>query len=552
MFIREAHGHALAIACTACLMYCNTLDGSFVFDDNPAITENADCDPLKSDIHDVWQNNFWGQKMASPTAQHASYRPVTTLTFRANTWLHGMNPWGFHVTNVMLHSVASILFYFVALEIHGSDTPRVVSLLAALLFAVHPVHAEAVANIVGRSEVLSCIFMFASFLSYARGCQGQSTNAFWMALCYICTTVAVLCKEQGITILAVCVVYDIMCLSAGDPLKVFLELDSEYVYQELLDEKIQQLRAKRLSPSDVLENPTKKNSGSHTEASDGQQTSDHASDDQSYSKQKTLPHPCENEHNAVPTKYFDPIPRIAVYVFVVGCVVQQRLLMNGDETFTVDEKTNPANHIEDFKLRTLTKGFYVTLHGWYRVLFLRGVYYVLVLSNFTATHRQMCPLLKSNWYFQCSRLLVFPYELCCDWSSYGIVNIESYRDVRIAAVALCAGVTIYLCWLALDISGSLPRVLRAKLATGIALVVFPFIPASGLLLEVGFVVAERVLYVPCAGWCFLLSLWAWHTWTRHGRGATGGDDDAVGVWTPRHALVAACVVLLLSYSATLW
>lgn len=370
-----------------CCRYSNTLNGKFVFDDNPAITDNADCDPQRSSLYDVWQNNFWGQKMASPTAQHASYRPITTLTFRANAWFHGMNPWGFHVINVVLHSIASLLFYFVAAMVHGVDTPKVVSLLAALLFAVHPVHSEAVANIVGRSEILSCIFMFAAFLCYGRGCQGKSTNYLWMLLCYAFTSVAVLCKEQGITIAVVCIVYDIMCVAQDDPLKLFLELDSEYQYQELLTKEIKRRRADRMKLSekqpdtkaDAADRPTGPGSNNAMLRQRKSESVKHASQSKakpdatnsllrSARKQnnggKSELHDDDDICDDSPAIAIDPIPRIALYVFFVGCVVQQRLIMNGDETFTVDEKTNPANHIEDFGFRSLTKGFYVTLHGW--------------------------------------------------------------------------------------------------------------------------------------------------------------------------------------------
>ena len=118
----------------------NTLDGEFVFDDRPAIVDNPDCHPDKSPLMQAWKNNFWGQEMGSPYSQHASYRPLTIWTFRANVWANGLNPRGFHIVNVLLHAVASVLFYFVCRKAHGLSTPAVVSLFAASMFAVHPVH----------------------------------------------------------------------------------------------------------------------------------------------------------------------------------------------------------------------------------------------------------------------------------------------------------------------------------------------------------------------------------------------------------------------------
>ena len=106
--------------------------------------------------------------MGSVYSQHLSYRPLTVTTFRWNVGLHGLSVFGFHLVNLLMHAVCSALVVLVARRVlreHGATAP----LFAGLLFAVHPVHVEAVANIVCRAELLCCIFWCLAFLSYAAG-----------------------------------------------------------------------------------------------------------------------------------------------------------------------------------------------------------------------------------------------------------------------------------------------------------------------------------------------------------------------------------------------
>ena len=90
--------------------------------------------------------------------------------------------------------------------------PSVAAAVAALLFAVHPVHTEAVTGVVGRAELLASVFFLLALLQYAsisRGRAGASVR--WRGLMTVCLLIAVsmLCKEQGITVIAVCVVHEV-------------------------------------------------------------------------------------------------------------------------------------------------------------------------------------------------------------------------------------------------------------------------------------------------------------------------------------------------------
>ena len=131
---------AVFIASIAC--YWNSLNGDLVHDDRFAIKENSDVRP-EAPLRQLFLNDFWGKRMSDPTS-HKSYRPLTTLTFRMNYLLHKLEPWGYHVVNVVLHSLASLLVSFLCWRVvFGSPSSAV---LAGLLFAVHPIHTEAVSQ----------------------------------------------------------------------------------------------------------------------------------------------------------------------------------------------------------------------------------------------------------------------------------------------------------------------------------------------------------------------------------------------------------------------
>lgn len=140
----------------------------------------------------------------------------------------------YHATNVALHGLATGLVLFVARTV----TSRCGALMSAALFAVHPVHADAVASVVGRADVLSCVFFLLSFLCYgwhvrARDSHrhhGQQLHSFggrrpqpccsknidgrpaaaYLVFCVLFALLSMLSKENGISVMAVCIGYELM------------------------------------------------------------------------------------------------------------------------------------------------------------------------------------------------------------------------------------------------------------------------------------------------------------------------------------------------------
>ncbi|OQV18971.1 putative Transmembrane and TPR repeat-containing protein [Hypsibius exemplaris] len=98
--------------CTGCAvpgLLLNVGDCDLVFDDISAIKENKDLRPTQP-LWNLLYNDFWGTPMSKENS-HKSYRPFTVLTFRWNYALHGLDPFGYHVTNVVLHAINSALVF---------------------------------------------------------------------------------------------------------------------------------------------------------------------------------------------------------------------------------------------------------------------------------------------------------------------------------------------------------------------------------------------------------------------------------------------------------
>ena len=130
---------AVLCALVAASLYANTLDCGMCFDDETAIIDNKDLRPETPWSNLLW-NDFWGVPMQSSDS-HKSYRPLCVATFRLNYLIHELEPMGYHLVNVLLHSAVCYLYVLLCGVIFGDVWP---ALIAGLLFAVHPIHTEAV------------------------------------------------------------------------------------------------------------------------------------------------------------------------------------------------------------------------------------------------------------------------------------------------------------------------------------------------------------------------------------------------------------------------
>ncbi|XP_054063323.1 protein O-mannosyl-transferase TMTC2 isoform X2 [Rissa tridactyla] len=200
--IAELLSSALGLA-----LYLNTLRADFCYDDSRAIKTNQDLLPETPWTH-IFYNDFWGT-LLTHSGSHKSYRPLCTLSFRINHAVGGMDPWGYHLVNVLLHAAVTGLFTNFSRILFGDGYW---TLIAGLLFASHPIHTEAVAGIVGRADIGACLFFLLSLMCYVKHCstRGSSLSTWgWILGAGLCAGCSMLWKEQGVTVLAISAVYDI-------------------------------------------------------------------------------------------------------------------------------------------------------------------------------------------------------------------------------------------------------------------------------------------------------------------------------------------------------
>lgn len=166
------------------------LENLFAYDDIPIIVEN----PMVKALHTPWEyftTSYWG-----PSRGNSLYRPLTIIAY-ALEWASGNgSPFPFHAANVLLYALSSMA----VLLLLRALLPKGAALIAALAWAAHPVHVEAVANVVGQSEMLTALPMLLAVTAYIHDRRAgalRTRTALLIALCLAC---ALLTKEHGIVL----------------------------------------------------------------------------------------------------------------------------------------------------------------------------------------------------------------------------------------------------------------------------------------------------------------------------------------------------------------
>ena len=161
MQLKKPFARATVLVSLCFLGYLNSLHGDLVHDDIFAIKENEDVKG-GTPISSIFGNDFWGKSMSDPTS-HKSYRPLTVLSFRMNHVVHGLDPLGYHIVNVSLHTVCTILVWVTSsVLVFKNGSTSGLSFLAATIFAVHPIHTEAVSAHdphINANKRLSIVFL---------------------------------------------------------------------------------------------------------------------------------------------------------------------------------------------------------------------------------------------------------------------------------------------------------------------------------------------------------------------------------------------------------
>ncbi len=189
----------ITIIILTALSYMNTLHNSFVYDDNTYVVENSQIRSI-SNIPKAFINSY------PPDSEgQGLYRPMVTVSYIIDYAFWRLNPKGFHHTNMLLHILSSVIVYLLALEILKKHFP---SSVVGIVFALHPVHTEAVTWVVGRAEVMAGLFYFLSFLIYIKAGDSESLKNRLFIASIVSYFLALLSKEIAITLPILLFAYD--------------------------------------------------------------------------------------------------------------------------------------------------------------------------------------------------------------------------------------------------------------------------------------------------------------------------------------------------------
>ncbi|MBL7950901.1 MAG: tetratricopeptide repeat protein [Flavobacteriales bacterium] len=146
-------------ALLAVVLYANTVRNDFALDDGLVLNENAYVVEGVGGIGDILSHDsFYGSIGTSAYLSGGRYRPLSLVTYAVEVSLFGVDPAVHHAVNVLLYALCCVLV-FRFLGRHIFPTSRWAVCCTTLLFTVHPVHTEVIANIKGRDELLSLIFL---------------------------------------------------------------------------------------------------------------------------------------------------------------------------------------------------------------------------------------------------------------------------------------------------------------------------------------------------------------------------------------------------------
>jgi tetratricopeptide (TPR) repeat protein len=192
------------------LTFGRSLGGGFIWDDRVLVERNQRIrDP--GQLGRAFTRRFWDVSLQTSEERsqqaHVYYRPLVTASFSLDYGLYGMRPWGYHLTNLLLHLGVVGLALALCRRLLGRGAP---ALVAALLFAVHPSRAEAVSWISGRSDLLMALLALGALLLFWRALRGARIRGGALAGAWLLYAGALLSKETAVGLAVVVPCLDLL------------------------------------------------------------------------------------------------------------------------------------------------------------------------------------------------------------------------------------------------------------------------------------------------------------------------------------------------------
>ena len=209
----------LLIVILPTIIYSNTFDATFHFDDKPSIVENYAIH--RFDLKEIFSK---------------ASRPVLEVTFALNYYFGKLNVFGYHLVNLMLHIANGIMLYFLLLwtinpikpgnPINQTNSINKINyrvpLYASLIFVSHPIQTQAVTYIVNRSSVLATTFYLLTILFFMKAFRGANSSPvtrhspLYLGGAFVASCLAMGTKQIAATLPVMLLIYDFYFISDGD------------------------------------------------------------------------------------------------------------------------------------------------------------------------------------------------------------------------------------------------------------------------------------------------------------------------------------------------
>ena len=191
----------LLLVLATVIAYANSLNVDFVYDDYAFVSKNEEIKTFTP----LGKFLFSAETFSQPASYHV-YRPLATFTFALNYALNGLDPAGYHIVNLVFHAMNALLLLVLLRQLGFQPGP---SFAGALVFAIHPIHTEAVTWISGRGNVLFLFFFLLAYLCYIRADSAPGLRRVaLLSAALLAFVLAALAKEMALTLPAVLVGHD--------------------------------------------------------------------------------------------------------------------------------------------------------------------------------------------------------------------------------------------------------------------------------------------------------------------------------------------------------
>jgi len=192
-----------AVAVLGTLVYASAIGGAFVWDDMNLVRKNTYITDARH-----WRGILTEDIGAGSGVHYKTYRPLQILTYALDHKLWKFDARGYHATNVLWHVLSAFAVYALVLLLFGSPWT---AFLTAALFAVHPVHTEAVAYVAGRADPLAAFFTLMALVAYLKASRVSAGpgRAGWILAALTGYTAALASKEYALVFLLLAPLCDV-------------------------------------------------------------------------------------------------------------------------------------------------------------------------------------------------------------------------------------------------------------------------------------------------------------------------------------------------------